>query len=65
MGKPRFLYCATDKEIYDALASAPLHFSEATLLELAKKSGGFFSLHRQSECSFAVIFLCSYSASMK
>ena len=53
MGKPRFLYCATDKEIYDALASAPLHFSEATLLELAKKRGIFFSsqAERMQLCS--------------
>ena len=36
-------YCATDKEIYDALASTPLHFSESTLLGLAKTRGIFYS----------------------
>jgi hypothetical protein len=43
MAKDRFLYCATDKEIYDALASTPLHFSESTLLGLAKSRGIFYS----------------------
>jgi hypothetical protein len=43
VAKTRFLYCATDKEIYDALASTPLHFSESTLLGLAKTRGIFYS----------------------
>jgi len=43
VAKTRFLYCATDKEIYDALASTPLHFSGSTLLGLAKKRGIFYS----------------------
>jgi hypothetical protein len=43
VAKTHFLYCATDKEIYDALASTPLHFSESTLLGLAKKRGIFYS----------------------
>lgn len=43
MAKARPLYCATDKEIFDALASSSLHFSESTLLRLAKKRGIFYS----------------------
>ena len=43
MAKTRLLYCATDKEIFDALASSPLHFSGFTLLGLAKKRGIFYS----------------------
>jgi hypothetical protein len=43
MPKTRPLYCATDKELFDALASSPQHFSEPTLLELAKKRGIFYS----------------------
>lgn len=37
------LYCATDKEIFDALASSAQHFTVSTLLGLAKKRGIFFS----------------------
>lgn len=37
------LYCATDKEIYDALMSAKQKISEKVLLELAKNRGIFFS----------------------
>ncbi len=36
-------YCATDKEIYDALMSAKQKISEKVLLELAKDRGIFFS----------------------
>lgn len=41
--KAALLYCATDKEIFDALASSQLHFSENTLLGMAKKRGIFYS----------------------
>lgn len=43
MAKRRLLYCASDKEIFDALASSTLHFSGSTLLELAAKRGIFYS----------------------
>lgn len=36
-------YCATDKEIYDALMSAKQKISDKVLLELAKDRGIFFS----------------------
>lgn len=36
-------YCATDKEIYDALMSAKQKINEKTLLEIAKDRGIFFS----------------------
>lgn len=36
-------YCATDKEIHDALMSAKQKISEKVLLELAKDRGIFFS----------------------
>jgi hypothetical protein len=39
------LYCATDKEIFDALASAPQLFGESALLGLAKARGIFYSPH--------------------
>jgi len=41
--KAALLYCATDKEIFDALASSSQHFSENTLLSMAKKRGIFYS----------------------
>jgi hypothetical protein len=37
------LYCATDKKIYDALASSPQLFSAASLLGLGKARGIFYS----------------------
>ena len=43
MAKAALLYCATDKEVFDALASSRQHFSESTLLALAKKRGIFYS----------------------
>jgi hypothetical protein len=43
VAKNRPLYCATDKEIFDALASSPQHFSETTLLGLSKGRGIFYS----------------------
>ncbi len=43
MAKNPMLYCATDKEIFDALASSGQHFSEATLLDMARKRGIFYS----------------------
>ena len=43
MPKAALLYCATDKEIFDALASSRQHFSEGTLLSMAKKRGIFHS----------------------
>ena len=36
-------YCATDKEIYDALMSAKQKIGEKVLLELANDRGIFFS----------------------
>ncbi len=53
MAKNRFLYSATDKEIFDALASSAQHFSESTLLGLARKRGIFFSplVDRMKLCS--------------
>jgi hypothetical protein len=41
--KAALLYCATDKEIFDALASSQLHFSGSTLLGMAKKRSIFYS----------------------
>lgn len=43
MIKNTLQYCATDKEIYDALMSAKQKISERVLLELAKDRGIFFS----------------------
>jgi hypothetical protein len=43
MAKAALLYCATDKEVFDALASSRQHFSESTLLAMAKKRGIFYS----------------------
>lgn len=43
MIKNTLQYCATDKEIFDALMSAKQKISEKVLLELAKDRGIFFS----------------------
>jgi len=43
MIKHTLQYCATDKEIFDALMSAKQKISEKVLLELAKDRGIFFS----------------------
>jgi len=43
MIKNTLQYCATDKEIYDALMSAKQKINEKVLLELAKDRGLFFS----------------------
>ena len=32
MPKPRLLYCATDKELFDVLMSSKLHFGEKRIL---------------------------------
>jgi hypothetical protein len=47
------LYCVTDKEIYDALVSAPQHFSASALLGIGKARGIFYSpqTDRQRLCS--------------
>lgn len=39
MSKNALQYCATDKEIYDALMSAKQKINEKVLLELAKDWG--------------------------
>ncbi|MET3456552.1 hypothetical protein [Pseudomonas kilonensis] len=43
MSKNALQYCATDKEIYDALMSAKQKINEKVLLELAKDRGIFYS----------------------
>jgi len=43
VAKNAFLYCATDKEIFDALVSSPQHFTQSALLGLGKKRGIFYS----------------------
>ena len=43
MAKRAPLYCATDKEIFDALVSSPQLFSELGLRGLAKERGIFYS----------------------
>lgn len=43
MYKSILLYCATDKEIYDALMSAKRQITEPIMLELAKDRGIFYS----------------------
>jgi hypothetical protein len=39
MPKPRLLYCATDKELFDVLMSSKQHFGPRTLLALARQRG--------------------------
>src|ERR1035441_1157236 len=43
MPKPRLLYCATDKELFDVLMSSKQHFGERTLLNLARNRGILYS----------------------
>ncbi len=43
MPKPRLLYCATDKELFDALMSSKQHFGERILLSLARRRGILYS----------------------
>lgn len=43
MSKNTLLYCATDKEIFDALMSAKQKINEKVILELAKDRGIFYS----------------------
>ncbi|MEZ3187617.1 hypothetical protein HZR81_22290 [Pseudomonas sp. LM13] len=43
MIKNALQYCATDKEIHDALMSAKQKINEKVLLELAKDRGIFYS----------------------
>jgi hypothetical protein len=43
MIKNTLQYCATDKEIHDALMSAKQKIGEKVLLELAKDRGIFYS----------------------
>lgn len=53
-------YCATDKEIYDALMSAKQKISEKVLLELAKDRGIFFSPKDSREDLISAISLLSH-----
>ena len=57
--KNRLLYCATDKEIFDALASSPQHLSEATLLELVR-NGDFYSSFSDRMRLCSDIYPCSF-----
>ena len=43
MPKPRLLYCATDKELFDVLMSSKQHFGERILLSLARRRGILYS----------------------
>lgn len=43
MLKPRLLYCATDKELFDVLMSSKQHFGERILLSLARRRGILYS----------------------
>src|SRR5271157_1069796 len=43
MPKLRLLYCATDKELFDALMSSKQHFGERILLSLARRRGILYS----------------------
>jgi len=43
MPKPRLLYCATDKELFDVLMSSKQHFGEKILLSLARRRGILYS----------------------
>ena len=45
----RLLFCATDKEIFDAYFSSPQHFNEATLLDTGAERGIFYSVHEDRE----------------
>lgn len=53
-------YCATDKEIYDALMSAKQKISEKVLLELAKDRGIFFSPKDSREDLISAISLLTH-----
>lgn len=53
-------YCATDKEIYDALMSAKQKISEKVLFELAKDRGIFFSAKDSREDLISAISLLSH-----
>ena len=52
MAKRAPLYCVTDKEVFDALASSPQSFSPSTLRGLGKARGIFYSprTDRQTLC---------------
>ena len=43
MPRPRLLYCATDKELFDVLMSSKQHFGERILLTLARRRGILYS----------------------
>jgi hypothetical protein len=43
MPKPRLLYCATDKELFDVLMSSKQHFGERVLLTLARRRSILYS----------------------
>ncbi|MES3008906.1 MAG: hypothetical protein V4751_14165 [Pseudomonadota bacterium] len=49
MTKETLLYCATDKEIHDALMSAKQKINESILLELARDRGIFYSVREPRE----------------
>lgn len=57
MIKNTLQYCATDKEIYDALMSAKQKIGEKVLLELAKDRGIFFSAKDSREGLISAISL--------
>lgn len=57
MIKNTLQYCATDKEIYDALMSAKQKINENVLLELAKDRGIFFSTKDSREDLISAISL--------
>lgn len=57
MIKNTLQYCATDKEIFDALMSAKQKISEKVLLELAKDRGIFYSAKDSREDLISVISL--------
>jgi len=57
MTKSTLQYCATDKEIYDALMSAKQKISEKVLFELAKDRGIFFSAKDTREDLISAISL--------
>lgn len=57
MIKNTLQYCATDKEIYDALMSAKQKVGEKVLLELAKDRGIFFSAKDSREDLISAISL--------
>lgn len=57
MIKNTLQYCATDKEIYDALMSAKQKIGEKVLLELAKDRGVFYSAKDSREDLISAISL--------